>query len=229
MTPPVAVSKTVGAVAGNPVPVNLEGTDPKGRPVTFQIVAPPSHGRLSGDPPSLRYSPEPNFTGTDFFTFKAVRDKVVSEPATITVRVASRPLPPQLSAMKDQTIEAGDTFKPLPFTVTGDKTPAERLTARLESIGSPLAACRVVKFGSQRQQLGRAHQSFSEPRGRGRSGHYRLGRGRQQRHQPCSRGSHIGGLVCAHPCAPGTCPASRPARFGYRPGFLPGVGHQDPG
>ncbi len=132
-TPPIAISQTIQVVGANPVPFTLEGSDPKGRPIAFQIVAPPSHGKLQGDPPALRFLPDPGFSGKDSFAFETVRDKITSEPATITVRVRQSLQPPRISPVNDQSIEVGEKFKPVLLTVTEDNNPAARLTVELQS------------------------------------------------------------------------------------------------
>jgi len=52
-----------------PVSITLIGNDPDGDSLTYNVVTDPSHGRLSGTAPKLTYTPQPNFNGTDSFTF----------------------------------------------------------------------------------------------------------------------------------------------------------------
>jgi len=62
--------------------------------LTYQIVTPPAHGALSGLPPRLTYTPVPNFSGTDSFTFRVHDGTVNSADATVTLNVTPANDPP---------------------------------------------------------------------------------------------------------------------------------------
>lgn len=95
-----------GAVpAGQPTPITLsaEGFGTPG-PASHGIVSAPENGTLSlatGDwqpSPTVTYTPDPGFSGTDRFTF-AVRDVASPFPrhpavATVTMQVQGAPVPP---------------------------------------------------------------------------------------------------------------------------------------
>src|SRR5262245_6879118 len=52
----------------------LSAEDVDGDPITFEIIAPPAHGQLTGFDPTagtFSYTPAPNFAGNDLFTFRA--------------------------------------------------------------------------------------------------------------------------------------------------------------
>src|SRR5436190_3584953 len=71
-----------------PVSVTLSATDPEGSALTWQIVSPPTNGVLSGVAPNLTYTPNPNFFGTDTFTYTAKdSSNKVSNTATVTITV----------------------------------------------------------------------------------------------------------------------------------------------
>lgn len=66
----------------------LTAIAPDGQLLTFSIVAPPSNGFLWGAlPDALVYQPNPNFFGTDQFTYKVNDGLTDSAPATISVDV----------------------------------------------------------------------------------------------------------------------------------------------
>jgi large repetitive protein len=44
--------------------ITLTGSDPDGDPITFAIVQSPAHGVLTGTPPTLTYTPAPDYNGT---------------------------------------------------------------------------------------------------------------------------------------------------------------------
>ncbi len=54
------------------VAITLTGSDPEGDPLTFTILTNPTHGVLTGTPPDLVFSPEPNFNGSDGFSFLVI-------------------------------------------------------------------------------------------------------------------------------------------------------------
>ena len=69
------------------VGITLTGSDPEGSPITFSLVTPPAHGTLNGSIPNYTYVPNPNFNGTDSFTFKTNDGLLNSAPATVTITV----------------------------------------------------------------------------------------------------------------------------------------------
>ncbi|HWQ90086.1 MAG TPA: Ig-like domain-containing protein, partial [Clostridia bacterium] len=84
----------------------LLATDENGDTLNFHIVSGPAHGLLGGTPPILDYWPEPNYSGTDSFTFTADDGFLVSAPATITINVNAVPDAP--TAPDDLTATAED-------------------------------------------------------------------------------------------------------------------------
>ena len=61
-----------------------------GDPLTYSIVNPPANGVLSGLAPNLVYTPFPNYSGLDSFTFKA-SDQTADSAAT-PVHITVNPL-----------------------------------------------------------------------------------------------------------------------------------------
>ncbi|MFC1634240.1 Ig-like domain-containing protein [Planctomycetota bacterium] len=83
------------------VPITLSGIDPEGDPLTFRVVKDPNHGRLSGETPNLTYTPNPNFSGLDSFSFIVNDGKTLSKPCIVTISVTSVNDPP---VAKDDSI-----------------------------------------------------------------------------------------------------------------------------
>jgi autotransporter-associated beta strand protein len=84
---PVPQNQSLATPLNSAAAVTLEATDPNGDPMTYGVIAQPSHGTLSGSAPNLTYTPTAGFTGPDSFTFKANDGMVDSQPATVTIDV----------------------------------------------------------------------------------------------------------------------------------------------
>src|SRR5205823_3757914 len=90
--PPVAIPQSVATDEDTPLPVTLTGTDVDSTTLTFQIVAGPSHGSLSGTAPNVTYTPAANYNGPDTFTFQANDGSAsnnLSNVATVTIKVGA--------------------------------------------------------------------------------------------------------------------------------------------
>jgi len=79
---PVAANAQFSAGPGITT-ILLTATDIDRDPLSFQIISGPAHGTLSGNPPTLSYTPGPGFTTADQFTFGALDGFNESAPATI--------------------------------------------------------------------------------------------------------------------------------------------------
>jgi len=97
---PVATAQTVTTAEDTAKAVVLTATDADGDPLTYSVVAGPTHGALSGTAPNLTYTPAANYNGPDSFTFKANDGTVDSSAATvsITVTAVNDPPPPAQAA-----------------------------------------------------------------------------------------------------------------------------------
>lgn len=100
---PATVSITVGVKAptanGQSVTVDentltsitLSGSDPNTPPLplTYTVTVNPTQGTLSGTPPGLTYSPNNGYTGQDSFQFTVNNGYLTSDPATVSITVAT--------------------------------------------------------------------------------------------------------------------------------------------
>ncbi len=91
---PVAEPHSVTTVEDTPVEIRLMGSDPDSDPLAYSTVTGPSHGSLKGTAPNLTYTPNPNFNGSDSFTFKINDGAADSAPATVSIMVSSVNDPP---------------------------------------------------------------------------------------------------------------------------------------
>ncbi len=89
--------------------ITLSGSDPDGDPLAYSIVAGPAHGTLSGSAPNVTYTPDPNYNGSDAFTFKANDGTVDSNTATVSITVNPVNDPPTADDQSTSTDE--DTAK----------------------------------------------------------------------------------------------------------------------
>ncbi|MFO0841172.1 MAG: PKD domain-containing protein [Gemmataceae bacterium] len=108
--PPVAQNGSATLDEDGTVSGTLGATDPDDTSLTYQIVTPPAHGSVTllntatGD---YRYTPAPNFNGTDSFTFRASDGRDVSNEATVSITVNSVNDPPVIDAGADLVADEG--------------------------------------------------------------------------------------------------------------------------
>ncbi|MCH8844729.1 MAG: VWA domain-containing protein [SAR324 cluster bacterium] len=86
-SPPVAIGGNASTTEGLPVSFTLTASDADGDPLVFTVVASTANGTLTGTAPTLTYTPDPGFSGTDSLTFKANDGTVDSNTATFSINV----------------------------------------------------------------------------------------------------------------------------------------------
>ncbi|WP_045859381.1 invasin domain 3-containing protein [Teredinibacter purpureus] len=84
---PTALPQSQTTVENIPAVLTLNGTDPDGQTLTFNIVSTPVNGTLSGTGPALLYTPTTHYSGTDSFTFTVHDGLENSAPATVTLTI----------------------------------------------------------------------------------------------------------------------------------------------
>ena len=84
---PVAKNQSITTDEDTPKDVTLEASDVENANLTFEIVAAPEHGTLSGTGANRTYTPEGNYHGPDSFTYKANDGTVDSETAEVSITV----------------------------------------------------------------------------------------------------------------------------------------------
>ena len=113
---PVAADQSVTTAEDTAKAITLVATDVEGDPLTYAVVAGPTHGTLSGTAPNLTYTPALNYTGSDSFTFKANDGTVDSNVATVTITVTAVNDAP---VAEDQSVTtAEDTAKTITLVAT---------------------------------------------------------------------------------------------------------------
>jgi alpha-tubulin suppressor-like RCC1 family protein len=84
---PVAQDQSVETLRGRPLELHLQASDVESDPLTYEVVALPQHGTLSGTPPALIYTPEAGYSGSDLLTFKTNDSAADSSLATVSIAV----------------------------------------------------------------------------------------------------------------------------------------------
>jgi hypothetical protein len=93
--PPIADNQAVEVTAGEPKRITLNGSDPKGAKLSYQVVQNPKKGRLTGIPPQLTYTADQTASGSDSFNFKVNDGQKDSEKAaSVTIEIAKFNQPP---------------------------------------------------------------------------------------------------------------------------------------
>ncbi|HEX7314832.1 MAG TPA: Ig-like domain-containing protein [Pyrinomonadaceae bacterium] len=128
---PTAVAQSYVVNEDSPRQTALNGYDVDNNPITYTVVTQPAHGMLSGTGWNLYYTPAPNYSGPDSFTFKVNDGTVDSNVATVHLNVVAANDAPTANAQTLATNE--DTAKSL--TLTGSDVDGDAVTYML--IGLP--------------------------------------------------------------------------------------------
>ncbi|MDQ3933344.1 MAG: Ig-like domain-containing protein [Actinomycetota bacterium] len=96
--PPSADKQDVTVNEDTPKSITLGASDPDGDPLTYTITKQPDHGDLTGSGPNRTYTPDPDYTGKDDFSFKVTDDNgAESNTAKVDITVVEGNDPPVLT------------------------------------------------------------------------------------------------------------------------------------
>jgi len=84
---PVAEDLAVTTEEDTQVSILLRASDANNNSLTYTIVSTPTNGISAGTAPSLTYTPNSNYNGTDSLAFKVNDGTVDSNTATVTITV----------------------------------------------------------------------------------------------------------------------------------------------
>jgi YVTN family beta-propeller protein len=85
--PPIATAQSVSTPLNTAAAIVLNATDVENDSLTFRVVAEPTHGTLTGAPPTLTYTPATDYAGTDSFTFIANDGAADSAVVAVSITV----------------------------------------------------------------------------------------------------------------------------------------------
>ncbi|HEX7152518.1 MAG TPA: DNA/RNA non-specific endonuclease [Thermoanaerobaculia bacterium] len=85
--PPGVQDQSVATNEDQAKSFTLTVANPSGNTLTYTIVSTPSHGTLSGTNGNVTYTPAPDYSGTDTFTYRVTDDSRQSSIATVTITI----------------------------------------------------------------------------------------------------------------------------------------------
>ncbi len=106
-TPPTVDDQALSVETGASLAIMLTGADGDADPLTFSVTSGPTDGVLAGTAPSLTYTPNGGFTGTDTIAFVANDGTDDSLPGTITITVTTPAVAPVAVLDRYVTAQAG--------------------------------------------------------------------------------------------------------------------------
>ena len=86
---PIVNDLSVSTNEDESIAITLTASDPDGDDLTWNINNLPQHGSIQGTAPDLIYTPNPNFYGSDIFTFAVNDGNSDSNIATVTISINS--------------------------------------------------------------------------------------------------------------------------------------------
>ena len=114
---PIANAASIVVAEDSFVSFTLTGSDPDGpTTLTYNIVTPPAHGTLTGTAPNLTYTPDPNYNGSDSFTFTVNDGSLTSSAVTVSITVT--PVNDASVASNATITTAEDTQVGIPLAAT---------------------------------------------------------------------------------------------------------------
>src|SRR6266571_5834274 len=136
---PTADNKSVNTKAGTPVTITLTATSPIPNDVNlkFSVLSMPQNGKLATGTTSntVTYTPNPGFSGSDSFTYKATDGQGVdSNIATVTITVKAAQNNPPTADSKTVQTNAGT---PVTITLTGTD-PIQGDTLKFSVVANPI-------------------------------------------------------------------------------------------
>ncbi|MFP4380971.1 MAG: Ig-like domain-containing protein [Candidatus Sumerlaeia bacterium] len=112
---PQANDQTVATNDGVPIDVTLLATDPDDDSLSYSITTIPQHGKITGTPPYVTYTPEYNYEGTDHFEFTAW-DGMSDDTGRVTITVTDINHAP--AAENQETIVPADSLTTFPVSTS---------------------------------------------------------------------------------------------------------------
>ncbi|TDR22310.1 Ig-like domain-containing protein [Marinicella litoralis] len=105
--PPTAIEQNIQLNEDQSTNIVLNGEDPDGDELMFNLETLPVHGEITGTLPNLTYIPNANFFGTDSITFTVNDGLETSNPATVNINVIAvndAPIATQVDFVTDEDV-----------------------------------------------------------------------------------------------------------------------------
>nr|AFI78505.1 serine proteinase precursor protein [uncultured bacterium ws156A7] len=144
---PVANGQAVNTAEDTAKAITLTGSDVDGDALTYIVVSDPAHGMLTGTAPSLTYTPDGDYNGSDSFTFKVNDGTVDSGLATVNITIDPVNDAPTISDIVDQTTDEDTATGALAFTIGDLETSPDLLTVSGDSSNTTLVPSGNIVFG----------------------------------------------------------------------------------
>jgi hypothetical protein len=146
---PVASAASATTEEDAPVSITLAATDKDSTSLTYQVVAHPAKGTLSGSAPNLTYTPQAGFSGSDSFTFRANDGSANSNTATVSISVTASGSP-SLIDRTGWSLVSVDSEEPSthPATAAFDGITTTFWHTRWKTTGTPPPHEIVISLGS---------------------------------------------------------------------------------
>ncbi|OUS28690.1 hypothetical protein A9Q98_07475, partial [Thalassotalea sp. 42_200_T64] len=128
---PQAEAQSIVTVEDTALDITLTGTDVDKDNLTYTLVISPINGSLSGTGENLTYTPNPDFYGSDSFTFKVFDGVIDSTVAIVNIEVTPVNDPPKALP---QSVETAEDM-PLTIILTGEDAEDDNLTYTI--VGTP--------------------------------------------------------------------------------------------
>jgi len=129
---PMANNLSIAALEDTAKSITLTAADPDNSSITYALVTLPANGTLSGTSPDLTYTPDPDFDGSDTFTFVAKDTDSVSQSATVNITMEKVNDVPMANNLSITTLKNTN----LSITLTGTDVDNNTLTYTLTSTPS---------------------------------------------------------------------------------------------
>ncbi|MCP6727590.1 MAG: DUF5011 domain-containing protein [Patescibacteria group bacterium] len=125
---PVASDLSYTANEDTAIDITMSATDADNDILTYSIVVNPSNGALSGSGATRTYTPNADWFGEDFFTYKAYDGIDYSNTATVTITVNPVNDAPVLDPIEDTQVNEGADYS---YQVTAADIDGDALTYSL--------------------------------------------------------------------------------------------------
>ncbi len=85
---PVATDQTLTTAEDEPVSIAIAATDPDGNVLVYTVLSNPAHGTLVNPLPAVTYQPNPDFHGSDSFSYQVADGYGGFASATVSLTIA---------------------------------------------------------------------------------------------------------------------------------------------